>query len=296
MIECRLLIDPPGPGAWNMAVDEMLLEGSAEQRACCLRFYRWQEPTLSLGYFQERQDRAGHGPSRDCPVVRRLTGGGAILHDAELTYSLVVHGGHPLASRRDALYQAAHGSLIEALADLGIAAAWCQPSGDHPPVPRLFQPCGSCADVVNPGTADTAVARIPAVGNRAMDNPPSGSRCGREPFLCFQRRTAGDVLVGRTKIAGSAQRRRRGAVLQHGSVLLRRSPAAPELPALEDAAGKTVEAEQLAERWLERLAPRLAVVWMPGVRTPAEELRAAELVHRRYGSAAWTECCGRSSP
>ncbi len=281
MIQCRLLIDPPGPGAWNMAVDEMLLEWSAVQRGCCLRFYRWREPTLSLGYFQEYQDRAGHGPSRDCPVVRRLTGGGAILHDAELTYSLVVHGGHPLASRRDALYQAAHGSLIETLADLGIAAAWCQ--------------------TWERGTG-TFCRDQPSVGAR----PPAGTmlawsphkRClspfpGREPFLCFQRRAAGDVLVGDTKIAGSAQRRRRGAVLQHGSVLLRRSTAAPELPALEDAAGKTVEADQLAERWRERLARRLAVVWMPGVRTPAEDLRVAELVSHRYDSAAWTERRGR---
>ena len=174
------------------------------QGGCCLRLYRWQEATLSLGYFQEYQDRGGHGPSRNCPVVRRLTGGGAIVHDAELTYSLVVHGGHPLAARRERLYQAAHGALIEALAALGIAAALKKGA-------ELFS--GSRSKIV------------------------------LTPFLCFQRPTAGDVLVGETKIAGSAQRRRRGAVLQHGSVLLRRSAAAPELPALEDAAGKTVEAE-----------------------------------------------------
>ena len=95
---------------WNMAVDEMLLEWSAEHGGCCLRLYHWQEATLSLGYFQEYQDRGGHGPSRNCPVVRRLTGGGAIVHDAELTYSLVVHAGHPLAAARDALYHAAHGA------------------------------------------------------------------------------------------------------------------------------------------------------------------------------------------
>ena len=74
--QCRLMIDPPGAGAWNMAVDEMLLEWAAAQRGCCLRFYSWREATLSLGYFQEYRDRAGHGPSRKCPVVRRLTGGG----------------------------------------------------------------------------------------------------------------------------------------------------------------------------------------------------------------------------
>ena len=81
-------------------------------------------------------------------------------------------------------------------------------------------------------------------------------------------------------------------MLQHGSVLLRRSPAAPELPALEDAAGKTVEADQLAERWRERLAARLAVAWMPGGRTPAEDRRVAALVEHATARPAWTEHAG----
>jgi lipoate-protein ligase A len=250
------MIDPPGAGAWNMAVDEMLLEWAAAQRGCCLRFYSWREATLSLGYFQEYRDRAGHGPSRKCPVVRRLTGGGAIVHDAELTYSLVVPAGHPLAARRELLYQAAHGSLIETLGELGIAATLCREKGS---------------------------------------DPFSAGKIVLTPFLCFQRLTAGDVLVGGTKIAGSAQRRRRGAVLQHGSVLLRRSAAAPELPALEDAAGKGVAAEQLAALWQEKLAPRLAPAWVPRGRTPAEDRRAASLLEDRYGSSPWTERRGRDS-
>ncbi|NIL97050.1 MAG: lipoate--protein ligase family protein, partial [Planctomycetales bacterium] len=68
-----------------MAVDEVLLEWSAEEGCCCWRFYGWREPTLSLGYFQQYGQRWQHAASRDCPAVRRLTGGGAILHDRELT-------------------------------------------------------------------------------------------------------------------------------------------------------------------------------------------------------------------
>ena len=93
----------------------MLLERAQEQAAACLRFYGWSEPTLSLGYFQTYADRQEHPPSLPCAAVRRLTGGGAILHDAELTYSIVLPGTHPLAARRDELYQAVHGCLIEAL-------------------------------------------------------------------------------------------------------------------------------------------------------------------------------------
>ncbi len=245
---CRLLIDPPGDGAWNMAVDETLLEWAARENACCWRFYQWKEPTLSLGYFQEYAGRFEHPASRGCPVVRRLTGGGAILHDAELTYSLVLPAGHPLTRRRESLYEAVHESLIETLADFGVVAALCRPSGGRP---------------------------------------------GEEPLLCFQRRAAGDVLAGTTKVAGSAQRRRRGAVLQHGSVLLGRSPAAPELAALEDVAQKAFAAAALAAAWLPRLAPRLAVAWAPGGRSPEEERRAAELAQCRYACPEWTQRRGR---
>ena len=72
-----------------MAVDEALLIDAAENGVATLRFYQWSEPTLSLGYFQRYDDRDQHAASRECAVVRRQTGGGAILHDRELTYSLV---------------------------------------------------------------------------------------------------------------------------------------------------------------------------------------------------------------
>ena len=242
--ECRLLIDPPASGAWNMAVDQALLEWAAEQGGCCWRFYRWDQPTLSLGYFQKYEDRLEHAPSRGCPAVRRLTGGGAILHDAELTYSLVVPGNHPLAVRRNLLYETIHASLIKVLANWGVAATLCE---------------------------------------------GSPSREQQQPLLCFRRRAPGDVLVGPIKIAGSAQRRRRSAVLQHGTLLLRRSAAAPELAALEDLAGKAIPADHLADAWLHELSGRLAVRWCSQTLTQQQRHRATALMEGRYASAAWTE-------
>ena len=85
--EARLILDPPADGLWNMALDEALLELAGESGIPTLRLYRWQPATLSLGYFQPYQDRESHPPSTTCPVVRRSSGGGAILHDRELTYS-----------------------------------------------------------------------------------------------------------------------------------------------------------------------------------------------------------------
>jgi lipoyl(octanoyl) transferase len=88
----RLLLDPPATGGWNMAVDEALLDGVAAGSAPpTLRFYQWAPPCLSLGYFQpfEVVDVAGC-LSLGVEVVRRPTGGRAILHDRELTYSVAL--------------------------------------------------------------------------------------------------------------------------------------------------------------------------------------------------------------
>ena len=248
---CRLLRHdraPAGgyPGAWNMAVDEMLLERAQDQAAACLRFYSWSAPTLSLGYFQSYADRQEHPASLPCAAVRRLTGGGAILHDAELTYSIVLPGSHPLAAHRDELYQVVHGCLIEALGRLGVAARICQPADK--------------------------------------------TETSREPFLCFQRRAPGDVLVGRNKVCGSAQRRRKGAVLQHGSLLWQTSPAAPELPGvLEVARPRELHIESAADLWLGALQRRLGLVWQADDLDEEELCRVKTLMETRYAWENWTE-------
>ena len=241
-----MLTDPPGPGAWNMAVDEVLLEWAAEGGGCCFRLYRWDEPTLSLGFFQEYEDRWQHAASRDCPVIRRVTGGGAIVHDAELTYSLAVPVGHRLVTGPDTLYDTVHTSLIEILAEFGIEATLC---GEGP----------DCR------------------GRRP------------QPLLCFLRHSPSDVLVGRTKIAGSAQRRRRRAVLQHGSILLRRSPAAPQLGGIFDLVDGVIAEDELAEAWLARVSSRLGFAWRVQPLSHDECRRATALVDSRYGTTRWTQ-------
>jgi lipoate-protein ligase A len=250
MESVRLLIDAPQSGPWNMAVDEALLETAAERGIGTLRFYQWQAPTLSLGYFQSLTDRAQHSPSRNCPVVRRASGGGAILHDHELTYSLAIPKLGTAAAR--ALYDAAHLALIAALADLGLAAS-------------LFRALEGCTT--------------------GRGEAPSGR--GSEPFLCFQRRTCTDVIFGEAKIAGSAQRRRRGAVLQHGSVLLERSGFAPELPGISELTAASLPVGQLMDRWIDHLTRRLHVEAIVGELTPAEKTRATALAEERFADESF---------
>jgi lipoate-protein ligase A len=242
---CRLFIDPPASGAWNMAVDETLLESAADGGEFSLRFYHWQEPTLSLGYFQQYNDRLQHAASLNCPAVRRATGGGAILHDREITYSVAVPPGHRLAVKHLALYETIHAVLIDVLAGCGIHARLCQREG------------------------------------RESDRS--------QPFLCFQRRSPGDVLLSDVKIAGSAQRRCRGAVLQHGSVLLSRSTTAPELPGLSEVAAISLSFDQLVQSWSSKLAETFSMHIQPGILTDLEQYRAINLAREKYDSTEWTQ-------
>lgn len=120
----RWLIDQPLPGPVNMARDEALLEcvGRGESPPT-LRFYAWSPATVSLGYFQSFSEYASlPPPAGNLAVVRRLTGGGAILHDQELTYSLTLPLNHSLlrAGGANALYEHVHAAVAGLLRRHGI--------------------------------------------------------------------------------------------------------------------------------------------------------------------------------
>lgn len=111
--------DPPLDGPTNMARDEVLLR--APEIAASLRLYGWSPATISLGYFQ-RYDDVERLPAhlKSLAVVRRQTGGGAILHDDEITYCLILDESLPLGrSSPVALYRLVHECWREALAVIG---------------------------------------------------------------------------------------------------------------------------------------------------------------------------------
>ncbi len=120
----RLMVDGPLTGGRNMSVDQVLLQSAAESGVATLRLYRWQPATLSLGYFQNWASRSQHSSSRPCPVVRRASGGGAIVHDQELTYSLALPSSNRWSSQNRDLFDVVHQTLIQSLEQLGVAG--CQ--------------------------------------------------------------------------------------------------------------------------------------------------------------------------
>jgi lipoate-protein ligase A len=270
---CRLIVDPPAAGRQNRAIDECLLVDAAENGIASLRFYQWSEPTLSLGYFQRYDDRNSHPASRACAVVRRQTGGGAILHDCELTYSLVLPASRALARGSAQLYATVHEAIIAALTPRILAAHshWC----------------------------------LTRLGQKSSPRPQH-----HEPFLCFQRRAQGDVLLTlkpgapppqptttsasppSVKILGSAQRRHRGCILQHGSLLLKRSPWAPELAGWCDMTGIELSIGELVNDLAARLSQALHLeipVKAPRLNSLALQSNAELLANSKYGMATWTK-------
>lgn len=125
--EWRLLDSGPGSGAWNLALDDAVFRCVREGRSPpTLRLYAWSSPTLSIGYAQDlRRDvdteacRA-HGVE----VLRRSTGGRAVLHDREVTYSVSVPAGTRLfGSGLETAYRAVAAALLAGLRRLGVDAA-----------------------------------------------------------------------------------------------------------------------------------------------------------------------------
>jgi lipoate-protein ligase A len=173
-----------GTPAYNMAMDEAITVAHSEGKVPpTLRFYGWNPPTLSIGYFQkaaaevdlEAAERQGIG------FVRRPTGGRAVLHDQELTYSIIVAENYPgMPSGVTEAYRVLSEGLLRGFIKLGLDAQMVQLESNR------------------------ASREVEAMTSAA----------------CFDAPSWYELVVEGRKVAGSAQMRYKGAVLQHGSVLL----------------------------------------------------------------------------
>lgn len=239
----QLLLSGAGGAAENMAIDQSLLQQVDRTGVPVLRIYLWREPTLSLGYFQRFQDCRQHREGDGVVCVRRATGGGAILHHHELTYSIVMPIRSADTQARLALYRQMHDVFIRALSSWGI---------------RLDRH----ADVVG--------------------------RLGEErAFLCFQRRTEDDLVLAGYKVLGSAQRRTRHCVLQHGSLLIQASPHAPQLPGIVDLTSQAVSTEEIASHLVETTTSVTGIAWKSVSVESVDRSAVDAIVRDRFGNPDW---------
>ena len=164
----------------NMAIDEALLEFVTIP---LIRFYRWQFPALSFGYFDRFANVASYQFERD--LVRRWTGGGIVFHGKDLTYSLVIPSRDTAFSESStSIYERVHQALCDALSETG-----------------------------QPAVVAAADDRVP--GSAIVATRTGISDAG---YSCFANPVRADVMIDGRKIAGAAQRRTRGGLLQQGSI------------------------------------------------------------------------------
>jgi lipoyl(octanoyl) transferase len=270
----RLIRTSAATGAWNMAVDEAILDAVRRDEApATLRLYAWEPACFSLGYAQpigdvDKKILQEHG----WHLVRRPTGGRAILHTDEITYSVVGPPEDPrLAGGVLESYKHLASALLNALHILGI------------PAEALEKPSSSSAE---------------------------STRHHEENPICFEVPSNYEITVVGKKLIGSAQARRRDGVLQHGSLPLHgdltRIVRVLALPGEEEKIkaserllarattvqailGKTLPWEIAADALVAAFKQTLNLDLELSHLTEAEEQRARELVEEKYANPRWTE-------
>jgi lipoyl(octanoyl) transferase len=268
--EWRLLITPPAHGAWNMALDEAILE-AVEQNLVppTLRLYAWNPACLSIGYAQTFKEidiisLAQNG----WEWVRRPTGGRAILHVDELTYSVIAPLNEPrVAGGVLESYRRLSVALLAALHALGI------PADAHPNI-RIEQ----------------------AQPHQAA--------------VCFEIPSNYEIVVQGKKLVGSAQARKRNMLLQHGTLPLwgdltritqaltydsqqNRTDAATRLlmhaTTVELALGTKITWLEAAQAFITAFQSELNLDLNPAGLIEEETRHADELVRDKYAHHSWLE-------
>jgi len=268
----RLLFDArPRPGPLNMAIDEAVLRTVASREAPpTLRLYGWAPPALTLGRGQPYTDVDVEAVARGgITLMRRMTGGTAVLNRDELTYAVMATDDDPRFSGQSIAesYRGISGALIRGLEGLGLEYAAAQ-------------------------------GRDPASSDRRPRR-----RAERTP-VCFEIPSDYEVTVEGRKLVGSSQMRIREGVLQHGSLPLRGDIAAisrylttrPDPDrirslalTLYDALGREVSWNEAAAALLEGFRVALNLELLPGPLTRGERRLVETLISEKYGNEAWTE-------
>lgn len=264
----RLLITPPARGAWNMAVDEALLTAVGRGESLpTLRLYRWDPACLSLGYAQSFQDvdvlrLQDHG----WDVVRRMTGGRAILHVDELTYSVTAPPDEPRVQGSVLeSYQRLAQALMLALHTLGLPVEMKTDAplsgGEKGPV---------CFEV--PSAYEIVVGGKKLVGSAQARKRLGVLQHGTLPLY-------GDL----TRITQGLTFPDEAARFDAGQHLLARATTA------ESVIGQVIPFETAAQAFGDAFSSQLGIRFERGELSDAELAHAEELVQKKYGHPDWTE-------
>lgn len=270
----RLIHTKAAQGAWNMAVDEAILDFvRRDEVPATLRLYSWEPACFSLGYAQPVGDVDLNALElQGWQLVRRPTGGRAILHTDELTYSVVGPPEDPrLAGGVLESYKHLASALLSALHILGIPAEALE---------------------------------------KTSQNSTETKTNNKENPVCFEVPSNYEITIAGKKLIGSAQARRRDGVLQHGSLPLQgdltrivrvlalnnpfeRAEAAERLrekaTTVESVIGEPLSWETAADAFQRAFEQTLKLNLEVSRLTDGEEQRAMELVEEKYANPRWTQ-------
>lgn len=264
----RLIISPPASGPRNMAIDEALLEAvEVNDSPPTLRLYAWDPPCLSLGVAQPSADvdlGALHRAGWD--LVRRPTGGRAILHTDELTYSIVAGIEDPHVSGGILpSYRRMSRGLLAALAELGLATQ-ARKGEEHDPGPS-----GNPVCFESPGAYEITAGERKLIGSAQVRRKRGVLQHGTLPLKGDLGRICRVLRFDSPEARQAAAERVRERAATVGSLL-----------------GNPPDWSTAAEAFRMGFSKALGIVFEPGQPTDDEQRRADALVNERYGLEEWT--------
>lgn len=259
--------------SYNMALDEALLEWHSKgEIGPVLRFYEWEPATLSIGYFQRVHKEIDLDAVRENGLgfVRRPTGGRGVLHEHELTYSVIVTEEYPdMPETVTEAYRVISGGLLEGFKNLGLQAEFSIP--------------------------------VTAEQNDGLKKPKSA--------VCFDAPSWYELVVEGKKVAGSAQTRQKGVILQHGAILLgldedklvslfkfdseeskeRMRRSLPEKAvAINRLTDRDISMEECVDAFSRGFEEALCIQLKPFELTAEQELFVKEIERKKYANDEWT--------
>lgn len=259
--------------SYNMALDEALLEWHSKgEIGPVLRFYEWEPATLSIGYFQRVHKEIDLDAVREHGLgfVRRPTGGRGVLHEHELTYSVIVTEEYPdMPETVTEAYRVISGGLLEGFKNLGLQAEFSIP--------------------------------VTSEQNDGLKKPKSA--------VCFDAPSWYELVVEGKKVAGSAQTRQKGVILQHGAILLgldeeklvslfkfdteeskeRMMKSLPEKAvAINRLTDRDISMEECVDAFSRGFEKALSIHLKPFELTAEQELFVKDIERKKYANDEWT--------